>query len=354
MSLLQNLKKQSAQIAKENAFLINQEASPQKYSDDRFWTLTVDKKTQNGLAEIRFLPRPPEEKFPFVKFYDHGFKNDDGFRDDLTGQVYWEPTNEWYIEKSLNTLGEADPVGELAQMLWKGQGVFSTVNQKRREDVARKFKRRTYYISNILVVNDPEHPENNGKVFLFKYGPEIFEKLCDVSKKEGKLEDDPYLEDPFCFWNGGNFRIRSSSRSDKGGFRTYEKSVFLKQSNLENILGAARLEEILNELNSLEDLLKPENFKSYAELSMKLTKVLGRPVSSFKGGQQSSYTENTFPFQTHGGGVFKSEDKVIPGYNTASELKPVSSMPPKGQVNQFDPETDGDDILKALQDALEE
>ena len=45
---------------------------------------------------------------------------------------------------------------------------------------ARKRKRKLSYYANILVVSDPKHPENEGKVFLYKFGKKIFDKITEA------------------------------------------------------------------------------------------------------------------------------------------------------------------------------
>ena len=126
----------------------------ESYKDDRYWRPELDK-ASNGYAVIRFLPATGEEEIPWVKLFSHGFKGPGG----------------WYIENSRTTLGEKDPVSEMNSKLWNS-GIESD------KDIARARKRRQNYISNILVVSDPANPQNEGKVFLYKFGKKIFEKIC--------------------------------------------------------------------------------------------------------------------------------------------------------------------------------
>ena len=122
-------------------------------ADDRIWKLDVDK-SGNGYAVIRFLPAPEGEDLPFVKLYSHAFQGPGG----------------WFIENSLTTLGQKDPVSEHNSELWNSG---SDANK----EIARKQKRRLSYYSNIYVVSDPANPENEGKVFLYKYGKKIFDTV---------------------------------------------------------------------------------------------------------------------------------------------------------------------------------
>jgi hypothetical protein len=222
-------------------------AKSERKSDERFWTPTVDK-AGNGYAVVRFLPAPRGENVPFVRIFDHGFQG---------------PGGSWYIENSLTTIGKKDPVGELNSALWNS-GIESD------KDVARKQKRRLHFISNIYVVEDKGKPENDGKVFLFKYGKKIFDKLNEVMNPQ--FPDETPLN-PFDFWEGANFALKIRNVE---GYRNYDKSTFMSASPLHK--SDAKLEEIYNQEHSLQDFLKPENFKSYDELKEKLNRVLAAPM----------------------------------------------------------------------------
>lgn len=219
----------------------------ERKSDDRFWSPTVDK-AGNGYAVIRFLPAPQGEDVPFVRIFDHGFQG---------------PGGSWYIENSLTTIGKKDPVGELNSALWNS-GIEAD------KETARKQKRRLHFISNIYVVEDKGKPENEGKVFLFKYGKKIFDKLNEVMNPQ--FPDETPLN-PFDFWEGANFALKIRNVE---GYRNYDKSSFQSQSALHK--SDAKLEEIYKQQHSLQEFLKPENFKSYDELKEKLNRVLAAPM----------------------------------------------------------------------------
>lgn len=216
--------------------------------DDKFWKLSVDK-AGNGRAIIRFLPATKDEEIPFVRIWDHGFQGPGG----------------WYIENSLTTLGKDDPCSEYNTKLWNNE----TEDGKKQ---ARKQKRRINYFANILVVEDYANPENNGKVFLFKFGQKIFDKLNSAMNPE--FEDDLQFN-PFDFWEGADFNLRA--RNGDNGYRSYDSSRFetpniISDSNGE--LSEERIEYVWESQYNLQDLLSPENFKSYDELKAKLYKVL--------------------------------------------------------------------------------
>ena len=220
-------------------------SSPQQQqsnnSDDNLWKPSLGK-DGNGFAVIRFLPPPKGEEMPFVRIWDHGFQGPGG----------------WYIEKSLTTLGEKDPVSEYNTQLW---------NTGREEDkaTARNQKRRLSFYSNIYVVKDPNNPQNEGKVFLYKYGKRIFDKLNDLMNPQ--FEDEKPVN-PFDFWEGTDFRLKIRKVD---GYWNYDKSEFDSPGQLAD---DDALEGIWEQQYSLQDLTDPKNFKSYEELQARLNRVL--------------------------------------------------------------------------------
>ena len=249
-----NLKKQSklgsltAKLVKEVEKLNTNGAS----GDDRLWKLEVDK-SGNGYAVIRFLPAPDGEDLPFVKLYSHAFQGPGG----------------WYIENSLTTLGSKDPVSEYNSQLWNN-------GTDAGKDAARKQKRKLTYISNIYVVKDPANPENEGKVFLYKYGKKIFDKLTAAMQPE--FEDEEAI-DPFDFWQGANFKLKAKNVA---GYRNYDSSEFTAVTPLLDDDDA--LEAVWKKENSLKEFIDADQFKSYDDLKKRLEYVLGskRPTSSIE------------------------------------------------------------------------
>ena len=221
-----------------------------KSSDDRFWTPTVDK-AGNGYAVIRFLPSPDNEDVPFVRMFDHGFQGPGG----------------WYIENSLTTLGKNDPVSEYNSKLWNS-GIEAN------KEIARKQKRRLHFISNIYVVTDSGNPANEGKVFLFKYGKKIFDKLKEAM--EPQFADEEAIN-PFDLWAGANFKLKIRNLE---GYRNYDKSEFDKPGAL--LDDDKELEKVWKSEHSLQEFLAPSNFKTYEELSARLAKVLAEDSPAAK------------------------------------------------------------------------
>ena len=211
-------------------------------TDDRIWKLDVDK-SGNGYAVIRFLPAPNGEDLPFVKLYSHAFQGPGG----------------WYIENSLTTLGQKDPVSEFNSELWNN-------GTDAGKDTARKQKRKLTYVSNIYVVKDPTNPENEGKVFLFKYGKKIFDKITAAMQPE--FEDEEAI-DPFDFWQGANFKLKAKNVA---GYRNYDSSEFAAVTPLLDDDDA--LEELWKKQYSLAEIVANDQFKSYDVLRARLEAVL--------------------------------------------------------------------------------
>ena len=217
-------------------------------TDDRIWKLDVDK-SGNGYAVIRFLPAPEGEDLPFVKLYSHAFQGPGG----------------WFIENSLTTLGQKDPVSEYNSLLWNN-------GTDAGKETARKQKRKLTYVSNIYVVKDPANPENEGKVFLYKYGKKIFDKLTAAMQPE--FEDEEAI-DPFDFWQGANFKLKAKNVA---GYRNYDSSEFAAPSPLLDDDDA--MEALWKKQFSLAEIVAPDQFKTYDELKTRLDYVLGNKKSA--------------------------------------------------------------------------
>lgn len=215
------------------------------YGDDRIWKPTVDK-SGNGYAVVRFLPCNESDELPWVRFWDHGFQG---------------PTGRWYIEKSLTSIGQDDPLSEVNSRLW------NSGNESDKE-VARSQKRRLHYVSNILIVSDPANPENEGKVFLYQYGKKIFDKIMDVMQPQ--FQDEQPMN-PFDLWEGANFKLKIRNFE---GYRNYDKSEFDSPSELYSG-DEARQRDVYESLHKFSDYTDPSNYKSYADLKRKLVEVLG-------------------------------------------------------------------------------
>ncbi len=249
MSFKDLKKSRSSAFDKLNSQLKNMDGG--RTVDDRYWKPEVDK-AGNGFAVIRFLPAPAGEDASWVRIWDHGFKGPGG----------------WYIENSLTTLGQDDPVSEFNSKLWNATEDDNSPQRKQ----ARDQKRRLSYYSNILVVKDPANPSNEGKVFLFKYGKKIFDKIKDVMHPS--FQDEKPVN-PFDLWEGADFKLKIRQVE---GYRNYDKSEFDSPSVVSvggETYNDDKLEALWKSEYSLVELVDPKHFKSYDELATKLYKVLG-------------------------------------------------------------------------------
>ena len=226
------------------------ETEPQEkksYVDERLWKPELDK-SGNGYAVIRFLPAVKGEDLPWAKVWNHAFQG---------------PTGQWYIENSLTTLSQKDPVSEHNTRLWN-TGLESD------KEIARKQKRKLQYFSNIYVVSDAKHPENEGKVFLFRYGKKIFDKITAAMSPE--FEDEKAIN-PFDFWEGANFKLKIRKVD---GYWNYDKSEFEDTSKL--FEDDSEADKVWKSQYSLAEFTAPTNFKSYDELKTRLDAVLSGTV----------------------------------------------------------------------------
>lgn len=245
--------------------------------DEDFWQLTMNA-DKVGAAVIRFLPAPEGETANFIRYFSHGFQG---------------PTGLWYIENSLTTFDQPDPLAELNRQLWN-------TGDESKKQLVRERKRKTHYVANILVLKDPANPENNGKVFYFRFGPQILEKIKDASCVRDELDDRDekgLLFDPFDLWKGANFKLRSKK---KDRWPTFETSEFDTPGRLfpcdENDEAAtkksdAAMEEVWRQTRPLYKFIDPENkdmYKSYDQLKARLSKVLVQDIPAIANSKEES------------------------------------------------------------------
>ena len=287
-----------------NAFekVANPQTEQKSYADDRFWRLEGDK-AGNGTATLRFLPRVEGDELPWVRLFSHGFQG---------------PTGKWYIENSLTTLGENDPVGELNTQLWNS-------GSEANKEIARKQKRKLSFIANVLVVSDPKHPENEGKVFLFKFGKKIFDKIMD--KARPTFEDEKPVN-VFDLWEGANFKLRMRK---KDGYANYDESVFTEPCAASD--DEETLLNIVNSQHKLSEFVDRKNFKSYDELKKKLNDVLSG--DSFAGKSAAEIAEQ--------------EDRPV---SSAPQTKSASAPSMVSKVSPMD--EDDDDVMSYFEKIAQE
>ena len=224
-------------------------AEKQSFNDERFWKPTRDK-AGNGYAVIRFLPGDAEAPTPWVRYWEHAFKG---------------PSGQWYIEKSLTSIGQQDPVGEMNQKLWNQDGSNAA------KAIVRERKRNLRYVANVLIVSDPANPENDGTVKLFRFGKKIFDKIMDSMQPQ--FPDEAPVN-PFDMWKGADFTLKIRKVE---GYPNYDTSSFKSPSAISD--DEARLEEIYNNQEDLSEWTDPKNYKSYDELKARLASVLGESTT---------------------------------------------------------------------------
>ena len=237
-----SLKSKSGKFAQLTKEIENLSKPQGRGPDERLWKPEVDK-SGNGYAVIRFLPAPNGEELPWAKVWSHAFQGPGG----------------WYIENSLTTLGGKDPVSEYNRLLWNSGNDAD-------KDLARKQKRKLSYISNIYVVKDPTNPQNEGKVFLYKFGKKIFDKITAAMQPE--FEDEEAI-DPFDFWAGANFKLKAKNVA---GYRNYDSSEFAATGAL--LEDDDALEALWKKQYSLAEFTAADQFKSYDDLQKRLDQVL--------------------------------------------------------------------------------
>ena len=288
-----SMKSKSGQFAKLTQ-QIEKMSKPQGAGpDERLWKPGVDK-SGNGYAVIRFLPEPDGEDLPWAQVWSHAFQGPGG----------------WYIENSLTTLGQKDPVSEYNSLLWNN-------GTDAGKDAARKQKRKLTYISNIYVVKDPANPQNEGKVMLYKYGKKIFDKLTAAMQPE--FEDEEAI-DPFDFWQGANFKLKAKNVA---GYRNYDSSEFAAQSAL---LDDDAMEAIWKKENSLAEFTAPDQFKDYDALKKRLDYVLGNKGTPRFQDQETVEAEEEFrasnrgpaPQVTSTPGDFNADD-ILPSNSSSDD-----------------------------------
>ena len=267
----------------------------ESYKDERFWK-PEQGKDGNGFAVIRFLPAPEGEDVPWVRVFSHGFQGKGG----------------WFIENCPTTIGKKCPLCEANNELWNS-GLESD------KDIARQRKRKLNYISNILVVEDTANPSNNGKVFLYKFGKKIFDKITEKMQPEFK---DEQSINPFDFWQGCNFKLKIRQVE---GYTNYDKSEFEAPSAL---YGGDddKLETLWKKQHSLQAFVAPDQFKSYEELKERLFTVLSPSAAS------ASKAENTEVKET----LSEKFEKKAPSRPSA----PAPTKPSKAPMDEGEDEND--------------
>ena len=308
-----NLKKQSS-LGNLTAKLVKEveKLNTNSNSDDRLWKPELDK-SGNGYAVIRFLPAPDGEELPWAKMYSHAFQGLGG----------------WYIENSLTTIGQKDPVSEYNRELW------NSGNEADKETV-RKQKRKLSYYANIYVVKDSANPSNEGQVFLYKFGKKIFDKIMEAMQPE--FEDEQPIN-PFDFWQGANFKLKIKKVA---GYWNYDSSEFDRPGALLDDDDA--LEALWKKEYSLAALTAADQFKSYEDLKKRLDYVLGNKGTPRFQDQETVEEEEEFRRQNRG-----EEPSFTPKFSSTPTPTPHPAPEPSLETT-----TEEDDALSFFQKLAEE
>ena len=273
------------------------EQKAESRNDDRFWQPTRDK-AGNGYAVIRFLPGNAEAPTPWVRYWDHFFKG---------------PTGQWYVEKSLTSIGKPDPLAEANAKLWNEDG------SEEAKRIVRERKRNLRYVANVLIISDPANPENEGKVKLYRFGKKIFDKIMDSLQPQ--FPDEAPMN-PFDMWDGADFTLKIRKVE---GYPNYDASAFKAPSELYAGDDEAK-ENMYNQQHDLSEWSEPSNYKSYDELKTRLAIVLGESTPRTR--QQ-----------------VEDLDDEIPAFENRAAPAPSAPATPEPQMATAESSMDDDDTM---------
>lgn len=259
-----DLKRNRTDLASLVAAASSDEQKTENRNDDRFWQPTRDK-AGNGYAVVRFLPGDTEATTPWVRYWDHFFKG---------------PTGQWYVEKSLTSIGKPDPLAEANSRLWNEDG------SEEAKRIVRERKRQLRHVANVLIISDPSNPENEGQVKLYRFGKKIFDKIMDSLQPQ--FPDEAPMN-PFDMWEGADFVIKIRNVE---GYANYDASSFKAPSELYAKDDDAK-EKVYNQQHNFSEWSDPSNYKSYEELKNRLAIVLGESTPRTR--QQEEDLDNQMP-----------------------------------------------------------
>lgn len=292
-----DLKRNRTDLGKLVAAATGDEQKTESRSDDRFWNPTRDK-AGNGYAVIRFLPGNADAPTPWVRYWDHFFKG---------------PTGQWYVEKSLTSIGKPDPLSEANSKLWNEDG------SEEAKRIVRERKRNLRHVANVLILSDPSNPENEGKVKLYRFGKKIFDKIMDSLQPQ--FPDEAPMN-PFDMWDGADFVVKIRNVE---GYANYDASSFKAPSELYAGDDDAK-ENVYNQQHDLSEWSEAENYKSYDELKNRLAIVLGESTPRTR--QQ-----------------IEDLDDEIPAFENRSAAAPSAPAAPEPQITTAESSMDDDDTM---------
>jgi len=261
------------------------------FKDERLYMPQL--KDGKAQAEIRFLPQKDPKAIPIVKTYHHAFSGPGG----------------WFINECPWTIRQKCPACEAIQPMWDSDKKLAV----------RRAKKTSYY-ANILVVKDPQNRENEGKVFLFKFGKTIYDKIMNkCSPTEGGI-DEPIVV--FSWYEGANFKLKIESAKSVDQY-TGKERVFpnydLSEWATPSAFSDEEIEKIRDKLYDLDEYYDPKRFKSYEQLKERYLKVVGEVVD----------TTSEAPETSESSSVSQGDSKIID--NPKAEEDFWNKVAPQGQ-----------------------
>lgn len=285
--------------------------------DKNEWKLKVDK-DGNGSAVIRFLPGKGDDGLPFIKLVNHGFKKN----------------GKWYIENCTSTHGDYDSCPVCTYI--KDNDLY---NKSQNDSQAKKLyddiKRKTSFWANILVVRDPANPDNEGKVFKYRFGQKIMEKIQAMIEVDTSLGETPV--DVTCAWEGANFLLKAKKN---GNFLSYDDSKFQGVSAIDNIDDETRQQELFEAMIDLGAMVKPEQFKSFEKNKEAFDKIMG--TASMKGSSSAASAAGSIESQ------LDNFDAAMDKFNEDQDDLDDLMSTPTPQASKKGSESVGEDIEDIL------
>lgn len=305
-------------------------------SSSIYWKLTTDD-ALNGQAVIRFLPQQDLDQPAWVDVYTYYFKN--------------KRTQAFYNDQASRTYGKGipDPVSEYNTWLWNlsDSDEVSPAEKERLQDSCKSRAQKHQYYANILVIKDSANPENEGKVFVFRFGKKIYDKIH--GQMFPKFEDDTPCV-PFDMFEGKNFRLISKKVND---YVNYDDSSFTPTTSAVADTDE-EIEEILSKCHDLTALVKdPAKVTTYEKKLENLKRVIGQDDELFNEwldskGLLTSTKKSKSPLIESVDEDDAGEDEDIPPVKsqTKERAKPKKEEPKPSVLAEVD--DDVDDILRDL------
>lgn len=258
---------------------ISQNSTKKEYpKDEKLFKYTRDS-SGNAFIQIRFLPSRNQLP-PLVPRYEHYFENIVGDKKRV------------FFDTCPTTIGNPCPLCESNRKAWQGGN----------EDLARKRARKSTWFVNIFVIKDSQTPDNNNKVFVWKIGKKIYEKIMAAMKPSDEdISAGKKPIDVFDLETGADFVVKVKNVA---GFVNYDSSYFTDTKPL--FKDEKEIESVFNDIYLLDEYIDPKNFKGSEEITKRLDYVNGvnsdgsseedeDEVETFKPSKKGTATEQKAP-----------------------------------------------------------